>query len=113
MHSVKEERFMETIEAELVTIEAELVTINDTCFIDILDEPKMSIPISSDDPNAVKSSFNSLIERLKKGAFSISLRDAEKDLFYHVAKEYLDQLNAELLDVYQEMEQYDFLDSGE
>ncbi|WP_415903169.1 hypothetical protein ACMXYR_05080 [Neptuniibacter sp. QD29_5] len=90
-------------------IEAELVTIEDSCFIDILDEPKISIPISNDDPNAVKSAFNSLIERLQKGEFSISLKDAEKDLFYHVAKEYLEQLNGELLDVYHEMEQYDFL----
>lgn len=102
MLSVKEERYMEIIEAELVTIE-------DSCFIDILDEPKISIPISNDDPNAVKSAFNSLIERLQKGEFSISLKDAEKDLFYHVAKEYLEQLNGELLDVYHEMEQYDFL----
>ncbi|MEI5638983.1 MULTISPECIES: hypothetical protein [unclassified Pseudoalteromonas] len=93
-------------------IEAELVAIEDSYFIDILDEHKISIPISNDDPNAVKSAFNSLIERLKKGEFSISLKDAEKDLFYHVAKEYLEQLNGELLDVYQEMEQYGFLDSG-
>lgn len=105
MLSVKEERYMEIIEAELVTIE-------DSYFINILDEHKISIPISSDDPNAVKSAFNSLIERLKKGEFSISLKEAEKDLFYHVAKEYLEQLNGELLDVYQEMEQYGFLDSG-
>lgn len=106
MLSVKEERYMEIIEAELVTV-------GESCFIDILDEPKISIPISNDDPNAVKSAFNSLIERLKKGEFSISLNDAEKDLFYHVAKEYIDQLNGELLDVYQEMEQYGFLESDE
>lgn len=100
---VKEERYM-------VTIEAELITVEDSCSIDVLDEQKISIPISNDDPNAVKSAFNSLIERLKKGLFSITLRDAEKTLFYHVAKEYLDQLNGELLDVYQEMEQNGFLD---
>jgi hypothetical protein len=45
--------------------------------------------------------------------FSISLKDADKDLFYHVAKEYLEQLNGELLDVYQEMEQYGFVDDGQ
>jgi hypothetical protein len=94
------------------TIEAELVTIDGDYFINILEEPQISIPISSDDPNAVKSAFNCLIERLKKGVFSISLKDADKDLFYHVAKEYLEQLNGELLDVHQEMEQYSFVDEG-
>lgn len=93
-------------------IEAELVTVEDNYFIDILEDPKISIPISNDDPNEVKSAFNCLIERLKKGAFKISLKDAEKDLFYHVAKEYLDQLNGELQAVHQEMEQYGFVDDG-
>ncbi|GDY24867.1 hypothetical protein AHAT_07570 [Agarivorans sp. Toyoura001] len=91
-------------------IEAELVKNEDEYSIDILEEPKISIPISSDDPNAVKSAFNCLIERLKKGVFSISLKDTDKDLFYHVAKEYLEQLNGELLDVHQEMEQYGFVE---
>jgi len=91
-------------------IEAELVMIEDDYFIDILEEPKISIPISNDDPNAVKSAFNCLIERLKKGVFSISLKDADKDLFYYVAKEYLEQLNGELVNVHQEMEQYSFVD---
>lgn len=102
---VREERYMEIIEAELVTIEGDY-------FIDILEEPKITIPISNDDANAVKSAFNCLIERLKKGVFSISLKNADKDLFYHVAKEYLEQLNDELFDVHQEMEQYGFVDVG-
>lgn len=102
---VREGKYMETIEADLVTIDGDY-------FINILEEPQISIPISSDDPNAVKSAFNCLIERLKKGVFSISLKDADKDLFYHVAKEYLEQLNGELLDVHQEMEQYGFVEVG-
>jgi len=100
---VREEKYMETIEAELVTIDGDY-------FINILEDPQISIPISNDDPNAVKSAFNCLIERLKKGVFSISLKDADKDLFYHVAREYLEQLNGELLDVYQEMEQHGYVD---
>ena len=102
---VREEIYMETIEAELVTI-------NGDYFINILEESQISIPISNDDPNAVKSAFNCLIERLKGGVFSISLKDADKDLFYHVAREYLEQLNGELLDVHQEIEQYGFVDDG-
>ena len=100
---VREEKYMETIEAELVTIDGDY-------FINILEDPQISIPISNDDPNAVKSAFNCLIERLKKGVFSNSLKDADKDLFYHVAREYLEQLNGELLDVYQEMEQHGYVD---
>jgi hypothetical protein len=105
MHLEKEERYMEIVEAELVTVE-------ENYFIDILENPKISIPISNDDPNAVKSAFNCLIERLKKGMFTVCLKDTDKDLFYHVAIEYLDQLNGELKAVYQEMEQYGFVDDG-
>lgn len=104
---VKEGKFMETIEAVLAVYDEKY-------FIDILDEPKISIPISDDDPNVVKSAFVSLIERLNKGLFSISLKDVEgKDLFYHVAKEYIEQLNGELQDVFREIEQYKFLEDDE
>jgi hypothetical protein len=105
MHLEKEERYMEIVEAVLVTVEEKY-------FIDILEDPKISIPISDDDPNAVKSAFNFLIERLKKGMFTISLNDTDKDLFYHVAVEYIEQLNGELKTVYQEMEQNGFVDDG-
>ena len=91
-------------------IEAELITVESSYQIDILADQKISIPISNDDPNEVKSAFNCLIERLKIGAFTISLKDADKDLFYYVAKEYIEQLNGELQTVYKEMEQYGFID---
>ncbi|EJG0064887.1 hypothetical protein DC851_RS12480, partial [Vibrio parahaemolyticus] len=60
----------------------------------------------------VKSAFNLLIEQLKGRAFSIELNETDKDLFYHVAVEYLEQLNSELCSVHQEMEQYGFLNDA-
>lgn len=91
------------------TIEAELVSTGEEYFIQINDEPELSIPVSEDNANAVKSAFNALVRRLKKGPFKIVLKDAEKDLFYHVATEYIKQLNVELVEVYEEMEQYGFV----
>lgn len=93
---------METIEAELISTEEEY-------FIKINADPEISIPISEDNANAVKSAFNALIVRLKNGLFEVVLKEAEKDLFYHVATEYLVQLNGELAEVYEEMEQYGFV----
>lgn len=94
------------------TIKADLRKQEEKYFIDILFDTTISIPISDDDHNEVKSAFNLLIEQLKDRAFSIELNEADKDLFYHVAVEYLEQLNIELLSVHQEMEQYGFLNEA-
>lgn len=94
------------------TIKANLRKQEEKYFIDILFDTTISIPISDDDHNEVKSAFNLLIEQLKDRAFSIELNEADKDLFYHVAVEYLEQLNIELLSVHQEMEQYGFLNEA-
>ncbi|OCH30417.1 hypothetical protein A6E13_04230 [Aliivibrio fischeri] len=91
------------------TIKANLRKEEEKYFIDILFSTIISIPISDDDHNGVKSAFNQLIEQLKNRAFSIELNEADKDLFYHVAVEYIEQLNSELLSVHQEMEHYGFL----
>lgn len=93
------------------TIEAELVAVGEEYFIQINDEPTISIPVSKDDANVVKSAFNALVRRLKISPFKIILKEAEKDLFYHVATEYISQLNGELVEVYEEMKQYGFVDS--
>ncbi|MCW4447095.1 hypothetical protein OHV10_23025 [Vibrio splendidus] len=94
------------------TIKADLRKQDEKYFIDILFDTTISIPISDDDHNEVKSAFNLLIEQLKDRVFSIELNEADKDLFYHVAVEYLEQLNGELLSVHQEMEQYGFLNKA-
>ena len=92
-------------------IEAEVVSVGEEYFIQINHESNISIPISKDDANVVKSAFNALVRRLKVSLFQIDLKEAEKDLFYHVATEYISQLNGELIEVYEEMRQYGFVDS--
>lgn len=94
-------RYMENIEAEITSVEG-------SHYIQINTEPAILIPISDDNANTVKSAFNSLVRRLQNGVFEIKLKETEKDLFYHVANEYLRQLNSELLDVYEEMKQFEF-----
>lgn len=61
------------------------------------------IPLSQDHPNEVKSAFNKLIVRLKSGLFRIELQEPGEDLFSQVSKEYLEQLNSELKEVFGEM----------
>jgi hypothetical protein len=93
------------------TIEAELVSVGDEYCIQINVNPTISIPVSKDDANVVKSAFNALVRRLKVSPFQIVLKEAEKDLFSQVATEYISQLNGELVEVYEEMKQYGFVDS--
>ena len=68
------------------------------------------IPISQDQPNHVKLSFNALIIRLKKGMFNIKMTNIEGNLYSQVPNEYINQLNRELNEVYQEMQHYKLLD---
>lgn len=102
----KEVRSMETI-----NLEAELMTVEEKQFIRITAEPVIDIPISDDNPNAVKSAFCALIRKLRSGPLRISLMEAENDLFYQVSTAYLDQLNGELAAIYEEMEKQGFIDS--
>ncbi|WP_318463743.1 hypothetical protein [Photobacterium leiognathi] len=90
-------------------IKADLRKEEEKYFIDILFDTIISIPISDDDHNEVKSAFNMLVEQLRERAYSIELNEADKDLFYHVAVEYIEQLNSELVSVHQEMKHYGFL----
>lgn len=69
----------------------------------------ISIPISDESPNAIKSAFNSLILRIKEGLFQIKLDKVGEDLFSQVANEYLTQLNKEIVEVHKEMDQYGLL----
>ena len=69
-----------------------------------------NIPITQDEPRAVQSVFNNLIKALRKGAFNFKIDEVEGgDIYYHVAKEYIEQLNTELVDVYEEMVERNFL----
>jgi hypothetical protein len=94
---VNEEASTEVLEA-FVRVEDDKYTLE----IRLGDEAAI-IPLSQDQPNEVKSAFNKLIVRLKAGLFRIDLKEAGEDLFSQVSKEYLEQLNSELEEVFGEM----------
>jgi hypothetical protein len=97
--SEREGEFMETHKAEISTIDSEQY-LN----LSVGDVP-LRIPLTTDEPNAVKQVFNALIIHLKKGLFCFSMEENEDgDLIYQVAKEYVKQLNKELSDIHKELE---------
>lgn len=61
------------------------------------------IVLTDDNPNNVKSVFNSLLKELKNGLFKFTLEDDKDDLYTHISTEYLLQLNSELSSVYDEL----------
>lgn len=104
MHLEKEEKYMVTHKAKIIEIEKEY-------YLSIMlpDKP-LNIPITQDVPKDVQDVFNQLITSLKNGVFELVLEEVENgDIIYHVAKEYISQLNSELVDVYEEMGNYDLL----
>lgn len=88
-------------------INATVECLEDKYFIKIkVGSEKISIPMSEDKPNEVKSAFNKIITRIKTGEFQIKLEEVGEDLFSLVANEYLTQLNREIQEVRNEMKQY-------
>ncbi len=103
MHLEKEGEFM-------VTLEATIECIEEKYFLKIsLEQGPVTIPLSEDNPNAVKSAFNKLIQRIRIGEFNISLDKVGEDLIYLVANEYLTQLNSEIQEVRSQMKGYDLV----
>ena len=89
------------------TIKATVENIGDKYFIKIkTGVEEISIPMSEDKPNEVKSAFNKIITRIKVGEFQIKLDEVRDDLFSQVANEYLTQLNREIQEIHGEMKQY-------
>lgn len=72
-----------------------------------------NICLTDDNPNEVKKVFNDLIVQLKKGKFSFTLSDDNKDLYYDICKEYINQLNSEIADVFSELKKYDLVENSE
>jgi len=100
-HLESEVKFMETIKAT-VTEHDDMHFIT----IDTGETDKISIPISEDKPNEVKSAFNKLITLIKDREFQIGLEEVGPDLFSQVANEYITQLNREIQEVREEMKVY-------
>ncbi len=76
-----------------------------------IQEKPLLIALTKDNPNDIKEVFNKLILELKKSKFQFSYEGESKDLFSQVSKEYLTQLNKELIEVYNELESFNLLDS--
>lgn len=72
----------------------------------------LDIILTEDRPNDVKAVFNKLLEELKKGEFKFDLEDTKEDLYHHICKEYVTQLNEELKGVFQELSDYGLLNQS-
>ncbi|OIQ63452.1 hypothetical protein GALL_550080 [mine drainage metagenome] len=89
------------------TLRATVESLDDKYFIKIkTGDEEISIPMSEDSPNDVKSAFNKIITRIKVGEFQIKLEEVGEDLFSLVANEYLTQLNRDIKEVHGEMKHY-------
>ncbi|WP_091315139.1 hypothetical protein [Flavobacterium terrigena] len=64
---------------------------------------ELNIVLTDDKPNEVKSVFNKLLLHLKNGEFEFELTDDKEDLYFHICKEYIIQLNSELKSTYTEL----------
>ena len=78
-----------------------------------LDGKELKIALTDDNPNMVKTVFNDILKELKKGPFKFELEDSNEDLFHHICKEYITQLNTEILTVYHELEEFKLLEPSE
>lgn len=101
--SEKEVKFMETHKARIERKD------DNTVLKLVLNTTELDIILTEDNPNDVKNVFNKLLEQLKDGLFQFKLEDEKEDLYHHICKEYITQLNSELNSVYQELMEYGLL----
>ncbi|MDP2852518.1 MAG: hypothetical protein Q8O23_03830 [Gallionella sp.] len=94
----------------MVTLDATVECVEEKYFLKInVEQDAVTIPLSDDNPNAVKSAFNKLIQRIRIGEFNIKLDIVGEDLFSMVANEYLAQLNREIQEVRSQMKEYELV----
>lgn len=85
-------------------VEAKVRNEGEKYFLDIaFPDDTVSVPLSEDSPNKVKSAFNLLITRVRAGQFEIVLKGLGEDLFSQVADEYVSQLNREIAEIHEEL----------
>ena len=70
----------------------------------VIGDEELNIVLTEDNPNEVKSVFNKLLIHLKDHEIEFNLTDDKEDLYLHICKEYITQLNAELKSTYKELE---------
>lgn len=98
----------------MVTLDATIECVDENYFIRInVEQGTVTIPLSEDNPNAVKSAFNKLLQRIRVGEFNIKLDRVGEDLFSMIANEYLAQLNREIQEVRSQMQEYGLVKAGE
>lgn len=96
----------------MVTLDATVECVEEKYFLKIsVEQGPVTIPLSDDNPNEVKSAFNKLIQRIRIGEFTIKLEKVGEDLFSMVANEYLTQLNREIQEVRRQMKEYDLVEA--
>ena len=71
----------------------------------------LEIILTDDNPNSIMTAFNSLLGELKKGLIQFDLVDSKEDLYYHICKEYVKQLNTEIKEVFNELKDYELLET--
>lgn len=71
---------------------------------------ELNIVLTDDNPHEVKSVFNKLLIHLKQSEIDFNLLDDKEDLYFHICKEYIIQLNAELKSTFKELEDNGLLD---
>jgi hypothetical protein len=103
--SEKEEKYMETKKTTIKREDA------NTYLVLEVGEAPLQIILTDDNPNNVKMVFNSLLKELKKGLFEFNLEDESQDLYNNICTEYLTQLNSELKAIYDELIDYELVDS--
>jgi len=96
--SVKEGKYMATHNATIERKE------NSATLKLALNGTVLDILLTEDKPNDVKSVFNKLLGQLKNGEFDFNLSDEKEDLYHHICKEYITQLNTELKSTYKELQ---------
>lgn len=97
----------------MVTLDASVECVEEKYFLKInVEQGPVTIPLSDDNPNEVKSAFNKLIQRIRIGEFTIKLDKVAEDLFSMVANEYLVQLNREIQEVHSQMQEYGLVQVG-
>jgi len=75
-----------------------------------INEDRHDITLTEDKPNDVKGVFNTLLKELKKGEFNFEIEDDTEDLYFHICKEYIIQLNSELTGIYKELDDYGLIE---
>jgi hypothetical protein len=95
--SEKEEKYMATHNATIDRKD------NSATLKLTLNTEELNITLTEDNPNEVKSVFNKLLIHLKDGEIDFSLTDTIDDLYFHICKEYITQLNSELKSTYTEL----------